>query len=133
MNEFNENLTADELDAEILGSLFIEKLLMEQQALERRMAEFEFRHMMDNSMQQHRNQLFAETLLLVTLLLRHAQENDPKLLEQATQRLQDIAKRAADSAPYLSMEDEYWQQFVDVCGKTIKTRALKGAINQKFE
>ncbi|MDK4563539.1 hypothetical protein QG053_00465 [Kingella kingae] len=23
--------------------------------------------------------------------------------------------------------------FIDVCGKTIKTRALKGAVNQKFD
>ncbi|MDK4680026.1 hypothetical protein [Kingella negevensis] len=133
MNEFNENLTVEDLNTETLGFLFMERLLAEQRALERRMTEFEFKHMMNNSMQQHRNQLFAETLLLATLLLRHAQENDPKLLEQATQRLQDIAKHAADTEPYLSMHETFWRDFIDVCGKTIKTRALKGAVNQKFD
>lgn len=133
MSEFDEHLPVEELNTETLGYLFIEKLLQEQQALARKMAEFEFKHMMNSTLQRHRNELFAETLLLAILLLRHAQEDTPELLEQATQRLQNIANRAADAEPYLSMDKAYWREFIEVCGQTIKARTLKGELNLQNE
>lgn len=122
----------DDVGAAELGQLFVQRLTDKIDAVLYRMNTLEIYASKQRQQQEQTNQVLSEALLLSLLLLRHAREGDEALLEQAEQRLHQLAKEAVSMDVFSSMPAHFWQDFLDVCGKRSDTRALKHQVKNRL-
>lgn len=114
-----------ELDAADVGQLFVEKLLDEIDSLRTEL--YEVRHVIriEQTLQEKRNKLFGETMLLSVLLLRYIKDENESDLAAAETKLKQLIKEAEVFETQCSMSIEVWSELVEACGKMADTRVLK--------
>ena len=125
MKNKKSDYVGDTPDTADMGELFIQYLMQDMEKMSHEIENIDIRAEQRSTIQDRRNHLLGEALILSVLLLRHARSNDAELLDLAEQRLHSLVKQTGEFTTLVSMPNSFWLDFIEACGKTADTRFLK--------
>ena len=120
----------DVLDTADMGELWLRCLARDMEGMSREIDNIDIRVEQRHTIQDRRNHLLGEALILSVLLLRHARSNEPEVLDIAEQKLRNLIKQAGEFGTQVSMPNSFWQDLVEACGTMADTRFLKNKAKQ---